>query len=78
MICKHYIRKVELKNEGVSTLAAKKIWYDSSVNRINDLGHGSLLGEFSGDDRILFVSDLGFYDLMSFKVYIFCFHYFLF
>ncbi len=68
MICKHYIRKVELKNEGVSTLAAKKIWFDSSVNRINDLGHGSLLGEFSGDDRILLVSDLGYYDLMSFDL----------
>ena len=40
LICKHYVRKIELKNEGVSTLAAKKIWYDESVKRLNDLGHG--------------------------------------
>ena len=68
MICKHYIRRIELKNEGISTLAAKKIWFDSSVNRINDLGHGNLLGDFSGDDKILLVSELGFYDLMSFDL----------
>ena len=68
MICKHYVRKIELKNEGISTLAAKKIWFDKSVNRINDLGHGKLLGEFSGDDKIVLVSELGFYDLMSFDL----------
>ena len=32
----------KVKNKG-STLQ-KKIWYDPSVNRLNDLGHGELLG----------------------------------
>ncbi len=68
IICKHYVRKIELKNEGISTLEAKKIWFDKSVNRINDLGHGKLLGKFSGDDKILLVSDLGYYDLMSYDL----------
>ena len=68
MICKHYVRKIELKNKGVSTLAAKKIWYDSSVNRLNDLGHGELLGDFSGDDKIILVSELGFFYLTSYDL----------
>jgi len=68
MICKHYVRRVDLKNEGVSTLEAKKIWFDSSINRINELGHGDLLGKFSGDDKILLVSDLGYYDLTSYDL----------
>ena len=68
LICKHYVRKIELKNEGVSTLAAKKIWYDESVKRLNDLGHGSLLGEFSGDDKIILISNLGYFNLLSYDL----------
>jgi len=68
LICKHYVRKIELKNEGVSTLAAKKIWYDESVKRLNDLGHGSLLGEFSGDDKIILISELGYFNLLSYDL----------
>jgi len=68
LICKHYIRKIELKNKGISTLEPKKIWFDDSVKRLNDEGHGKLLGHFSAEDKILVVSSLGFYELMTYDL----------
>lgn len=50
---KFAIKRVELKSKGESTLAARKVWFDPTVNRLNDDGRGRLLGEFKGEDRIL-------------------------
>ncbi len=47
------IHKILLKAKGASTLAGQKIWYDEDVKRLNDSGHGVLLGEFKGDDKII-------------------------
>lgn len=47
------IHKILLKSKGASTLAGQQIWYDEDVNRLNDIGHGRLLGEFKGDDKII-------------------------
>ena len=68
IICKHYVRKIELKNKGISTLDPKKIWFDNSINRLNDEGHGELLGEFAAEEKILIVSNLAFYELMSYDL----------
>ena len=47
------IHKILLKSKGASTLAGQQIWYDEDVKRLNDSGHGRLLGEFEGNDKII-------------------------
>ncbi|MBR5830720.1 MAG: DNA gyrase/topoisomerase IV subunit A, partial [Tidjanibacter sp.] len=47
------IHKILLKSKGASTLAGQQIWYDEDIKRLNDSGHGRLLGEFKGDDKII-------------------------
>lgn len=68
LVSKHPVKKVELKEEGISTLAARKIWFDDSVGRLNAEGRGELLGEFRGEDRILEVSQSGHYRLLNFDL----------
>ncbi|SHI51825.1 topoisomerase-4 subunit A [Mesonia phycicola] len=59
IVSKHAIKKVELKEEGVSTLKPRKIWFDNVVKRLNVDERGDLLGEFKGDDRILLITQDG-------------------
>lgn len=67
-LTKYLVSKVVLKEKGTSTLGARKIWYDDTVNRINDEGRGEFLGDFSGDDKILTVSQDGYYKLTGFDL----------
>ncbi|SCY08896.1 topoisomerase-4 subunit A [Nonlabens sp. Hel1_33_55] len=59
LVTKYNIKKVELKEEGVSTLKPRKIWFDETVQRINVDGRGELLGEFKGEDRLLIINQKG-------------------
>jgi len=68
LVSKHPLSKVELKSKGVSTLAAQKIWFDDTVQRLNIDGRGELLGEFAGDDKILVISQSGEYQLLGFDL----------
>ena len=68
LVSKHPVNKVELKSKGVSTLAAQKIWFDDTVQRLNIDGRGELLGEFAGDDKILVISQSGEYQLLVFEL----------
>jgi topoisomerase-4 subunit A len=68
LVSKHAVSKVELKAKGVSTLAAQKIWFDDTVQRLNIDGRGELLGEFAGDDKILVISQSGEYQLLAFEL----------
>lgn len=54
------IRKIELKEKGLSTLKPRKIWFDDTVRRLNVDGRGELLGEFTSDDRLLIINSDGF------------------
>ena len=58
-VTKHTVRKIELKNEGVSTLKPRKIWFDDTVQRLNVDGRGDLLGEFTAADRLLIINQRG-------------------
>ncbi|AGC78108.1 topoisomerase-4 subunit A [Nonlabens dokdonensis] len=58
-VTKYNIKKVELKEEGVSTLKPRKIWFDDVVKRLNVDGRGELLGEFRGEDRLLIITQKG-------------------
>jgi len=68
LVSKHSVSKIELKAKGVSTLAAQKIWFDDTVQRLNIDGRGELLGEFAGDNKILVVSQSGEYQLLGFDL----------
>ncbi len=59
LVTKYSIKRVELKEEGVSTLKPRKLWFDDTVQRLNVDGRGELLGEFKGDDRLLIVDQSG-------------------
>lgn len=66
LVTKYAVKKVDMKEEGVSTLAPRKIWFDDSVRRLNADGRGSLLGNFKGDDKILTINSQGEAKLVSF------------
>ena len=59
LVTKHAIKRVELKEKGVSTLKPRKIWFDDTIQRLNVDGRGDLVGEFRGEDRILVVTQSG-------------------
>lgn len=68
LVTKYPIKKVELKEEGVSTLAPRQIWFDTDTKRLNADGLGILLGSFKGDDKILTINKKGEAKLVSFDL----------
>ncbi len=59
LVTKYPVKRIELKEKGVSTLKPRKIWFDDVVNRLNVDGRGELLGEFKGEDLLLVVNQKG-------------------
>jgi len=59
MVSKYPVRKIELKEKGVSTLKPRKIWFDETVQRLNVDDRGDLIGEFTADDRLLIINQKG-------------------
>jgi topoisomerase-4 subunit A len=59
LVTKNTIKRIELKEKGVSTLKPRKIWFDDTVERLNVDGRGELVGEFRGEDRILIITQSG-------------------
>jgi topoisomerase-4 subunit A len=59
IVTKYPIKKVELKEKGISTLLPRKIWFDDTVQRLNVDARGELLGEFRPNDKILVVQQSG-------------------
>ncbi|MER3373652.1 MAG: DNA gyrase/topoisomerase IV subunit A [Allomuricauda sp.] len=59
LVTKYAVKRIELKEKGVSTLKPRKIWFDDVVNRLNVDGRGELLGEFKGDDLLLVIDQKG-------------------
>jgi topoisomerase-4 subunit A len=62
------IKKVLLKEKGLSTLGARSIWFDDTIQRLNIDGRGTLLGQFSADDKILCITQSGHYRLINFDL----------
>ncbi|WP_225036313.1 DNA gyrase/topoisomerase IV subunit A [Winogradskyella sp. SM1960] len=58
-VTKYAIKRVELKEKGVSTLKPRKIWFDDTVRRLNVDDRGELIGEFRGEDRLLVINQSG-------------------
>ncbi|WGK93698.1 MULTISPECIES: DNA gyrase/topoisomerase IV subunit A [Flavobacterium] len=58
-VSKYPIKKIELKEKGISTLRPRKVWFDDTVQRLNVDGRGELLGEFKPNDRLLIINQTG-------------------
>ncbi|GAB5399340.1 MAG: DNA gyrase/topoisomerase IV subunit A [Aureisphaera sp.] len=59
IVTKYPVKRIELKEKGLSTLKPRKIWFDDTVQRLNLDGRGELLGEFRSEDRLLIVKQNG-------------------
>ncbi|MCD7970860.1 MAG: DNA gyrase/topoisomerase IV subunit A [Alistipes sp.] len=68
LFSRYGIQKIVLKEAGTSTLGGQNIWYDEQVRRLNTDGHGELLGEFAGNDRIMVITSSGKYYTTGFEL----------
>ncbi|MBL0045654.1 MAG: DNA gyrase/topoisomerase IV subunit A [Flavobacteriales bacterium] len=68
LLTRYMVQKVTQKERGGSTLGAIPIWFDETVRRLNDTGHGRYLGRFGGEDRILAIMASGQYQLYPFAL----------
>ncbi|RUA26123.1 MAG: DNA gyrase/topoisomerase IV subunit A [Bacteroidetes bacterium] len=65
-LTKHMVSKITLKEDGLSTLGARDIWYDDTVRRLNGQERGRYLGAFAAEDKILTIMQSGHYRLNGF------------
>ncbi|MBT8294418.1 MAG: DNA gyrase/topoisomerase IV subunit A, partial [Eudoraea sp.] len=59
IVTKYSVKKIELKEKGLSTLKPRKLWFDDTVQRLNVDNRGELMGEFTSEDRLLIVNQKG-------------------
>jgi len=64
-VSKYRLRKIELKEKGVSTIGGRDIWYEAAIGRLNVDERGELLGSFHTEDLILVIYKSGEYELTS-------------
>ncbi len=62
------VRNIVKREEGVSTLGARDIWYDETVRRLNSDERGRHLGAFKGEDKILMILSTGEFKLIGFNL----------
>jgi len=67
-VTKDIVQKIVQKEVGESTLAARKIWWDDVVQRLNVDGRGTFLGSFKGEDKILTLYASGELQLSNFDL----------
>ncbi len=68
ILTRYAIHKIMLKEKGGSTLGGKPIWWDADVQRLNEDGRGTLLGEFTGKDKLLIVTEDGNYRTSGYDI----------
>lgn len=68
LLTRYAIHKIVLKDRGVSTLAGQNIWWDTDIRRLNCDSRGELLGEFTGDDKIVVFTRSNTYYTASFDI----------
>lgn len=68
ILTRNAVRSINLKDEGVSTLSARKIWFDESVKRLNVTEAGRYIGEFHGSDKILAINQSATYRITTFDL----------
>ena len=78
ILTRNPVRSINLKDEGISTLSARKIWFDESVKRLVADSSDSrqtaadsqlrYLGEFCGTDKLLAITKGGTYRTTGFDL----------
>ena len=68
LVSKNPIQKIQLKSKGVSTIGGKDIWFDEDIQRLNEDGRGTLIGQFNTGDHILAIFKDGTYYTTSFDL----------
>ncbi|TAN16606.1 MAG: DNA gyrase/topoisomerase IV subunit A [Chitinophagaceae bacterium] len=65
----HYpVKQIKLKEQGVTTLSAIKIWYDDTTGRLNTDERGTFIGSFENDDRIIAFYNNGSYEMTHYEL----------
>jgi topoisomerase-4 subunit A len=59
LVTKYTVKRIELKEKGLSTLKPRKLWFDDTVQRLNIDDRGEFLGEFTSEDRLLIINQKG-------------------
>lgn len=59
LVTKYAVKRIELKEKGLSTLKPRKLWFDDTVQRLNIDERGEFLGEFTSEDRLLIIDQKG-------------------
>lgn len=59
IVSKYPVKRIELKEKGLSTLKPRKLWFDETVRRLNIDDRGEFMGEFRSGDRLLIVNQKG-------------------
>lgn len=67
-LTKYGIKEISKREDGVSTLTARDIWYDDTVRRLNADKRGKYIGAFEGEDRILQICANGEFKLCGFDL----------
>lgn len=68
ILTKHPVKQITKREEGISTLGARDIWYDESIKRLNTDERGRYLGAFSGDDRLFHLFENGEFKLSGYEL----------
>ncbi|MBU1369128.1 MAG: DNA gyrase/topoisomerase IV subunit A [Bacteroidetes bacterium] len=68
ILTKHAVRQISKRDEGVSTLKARDIWYDESVKRLTTDERGNYLGAFGANDKLLQVFGNGEFKLTGYEL----------
>ncbi len=68
IVTKYPIKKVILKEQGQSTIGGMKLYVDEGTGRINNDEYGVYLGEFFGDEEVIFLYKNGSYEVKSLEI----------
>lgn len=68
ILSKHPLKQIHKRENGVSTLGARDIWYDETVKRLNTDQRGIYLGAFSADDRLVNFTQNGDFKLTGYDL----------
>jgi topoisomerase-4 subunit A len=68
VVTKLPVKKVVVKERGKAAVRSQKIWFDDNVHRLNADEKGTYLGEFLPEDKILYITQSGYYRVTGFDL----------
>ncbi len=68
IVTKYPVRKITLKEKGMSTLGSQQVWYDAHTGRLNVEERGVSLGGLNKGDQILAIYKNGSYEITDYDL----------